>query len=121
MLWLALHFPSLPLDIFRRAAQADDAFAVSSMEGSRAAIVACNATARSKGVQPGMPAAAAIALDAHLHVVPRDAGAEQAALERIAAWALQFTPVVTLAVPGVVLLEVEGSLHLFGDLNGLRR
>jgi protein ImuB len=121
MLWLALRFPSLPLDIFRRAAQANDAFAVRSAEGARAAIVACNATARSKDVQPGMQVAAAMALDAHLQVVLRDAAAEQAALERVAAWALQFTPVVSLAPPGAVLLEIEGSLHLFGGLNGLRR
>lgn len=121
MLWLALRFPSLPLDIFRRAAQANDAFAVRSAEGAREAIVACNATARSKGVQPGMQVAAAMALDAHLQVVLRDAAAEQAALERVAAWALQFTPVVSLAPPGAVLLEVEGSLNLFGGLNGLRR
>ncbi len=121
MLWLALHFPSLPLDIFRRAAEDDRAFAVSAGDGARAVVAACNAMARRKGVEAGMGIAAALALDATLHVVPRDAGAEQAALERIAAWALQFTPIVSLAAPAVVLLEVEGSLKLFGGLNPLQR
>ncbi|HWI12742.1 MAG TPA: DNA polymerase Y family protein, partial [Burkholderiales bacterium] len=121
MLWLALRLPSLPLDIFRRAAQSDEAFAVSSGEGNRAAIIACNDRARGKGVQAGMPVPAALALAANLHVVAREADAEHAALERIAAWALQFTPVVSLALPDNVLLEIEGSLHLFGGLNGLRR
>jgi len=121
MLWLALRLPSLPLDIFRRAAQADTAFAVSGGEGARAEIIACNKKARDKGMQPGMPVSAALALDAGLQVVPRDAAAEQAALERVAAWALQFTPVVSLAPPGELLLEVEGSLQLFDGLGSLRR
>lgn len=121
MLWLALHLPSLPLDIFRRAAEAGGAFAVSATEGSRALVAACNEAARSQGVRPGMPVAAAMALDAQLVVVPREASGEQAALERIAAWALQFTPVVSLAPPDVVLLEVAGSLGLFGGLGALRR
>ena len=36
----------------------------------------------------------------------------------IAAWAMQFTPEVSLAPPDDVLLEVQGSLGLFG---GTRR
>ena len=121
MLWLALRLPSLPLDIFRRAAQADTAFAVSTGEGARAEIIACNKKARDKGVRSGMQVSAAMALDASLQVVPRDTGAERAALERVAAWALQFTPVVSLAPPSELLLEIEGSLKLFGGLGGLRR
>lgn len=121
MLWLALRLPSLPLDILRRAAQADTAFAVADADGGRAAVAACNQRALRKGVRPGMPVAAAMALDATLRVAPRDTAAEQAALERVAAWALQFTPVVSLAPPGVVLLEVEGSINLFGGLHALRR
>lgn len=121
MLWLALHFPSLPLDIFRRAAQGDHPFAVSAPEGARILVAACNRSARKRGVQPGMPLAAALALNGELHVLPRDSIAEQAALERLAAWAMQFTPVVSLALPGTLLLEVEASLHLFGGLNGLQR
>ncbi|MGE5526451.1 MAG: Y-family DNA polymerase [Rhodospirillaceae bacterium] len=120
MLWLALRFPALPLDIFRRAAQTDAAFAVVSEQATRANIVACNKTALRCGVRPGMPVAAAMALDGGLQFVMRDVAAEQAALERIAAWALQFTPVVSLAAPAV-LLEIEGSLKLFGGLNALRR
>lgn len=120
MLWLALRFPKLPMDIFRRAAQADAAFAVSSAQGARAEIIACNEKARSAGIAQGMALPAATALCATLQILPRDPASEQAALERIAAWALQFTPVVSLAAPCEILLEVEGSLQLFGGLNGLR-
>jgi protein ImuB len=42
-------------------------------------------------------------------------------LEAIAAWACQFTPKVSLEPPRALLLEVEGSLRLFGGLPSLRR
>jgi protein ImuB len=40
-------------------------------------------------------------------------------LERIAAWACQFTPKVSLEPPREVLLEVEGSLRRFGGSQAL--
>jgi len=43
------------------------------------------------------------------------------ALAPIAAWACQFTPRVSLEPPQELLLEVEGSLRLFGGLESLRR
>ena len=46
----------------------------------------------------------------------RDAAAETEALLGIAAWAMQCTPNVALDFPDLVLLEVSGSLKLFGGL-----
>jgi protein ImuB len=43
------------------------------------------------------------------------------ALEPIAAWACQFTPRVSLEPPQELLLEVQGSLRLFGGFASLRR
>src|SRR3989442_12254369 len=40
-------------------------------------------------------------------------------LEHVAAWACQFTPRVSLEPPHGLLLEVEGSLRLFGGLEHL--
>src|SRR5215831_18679014 len=42
-------------------------------------------------------------------------------LEELATRAQRFTPRVSLAVPDGLMLEVTGSLHLFGGLSGLRR
>jgi protein ImuB len=42
-------------------------------------------------------------------------------LEAIAAWACQFTPKVSLEPPQALLLEVEGSLRLFGGLEVLKK
>jgi protein ImuB len=61
---------------------------------------------------------AAFALVPELAVRERDETAEARALSAVAAWAGQYTPVVSL-VPSGVLLEVEGSLGLFGGVEGL--
>ena len=57
--------------------------------------------------------AAARALAGELRVVGRNPASEREALERIGAWASQFTPMVSLESQGIAL-EVEGSLKLFG-------
>jgi protein ImuB len=44
---------------------------------------------------------------------------ERAALSRLAGWAGRFTPVVSLAPPRELLLEVGGSLRLFGGADRL--
>jgi protein ImuB len=46
-------------------------------------------------------------------VLARDPDAERETLERLAAWAGQFTPMVAVEAQGIVL-EVEASLRLFG-------
>jgi protein ImuB len=119
MLWLALHFPALALDVLARGVSEPGPLAVASSVGADASVLACNRAARNLGVRPGMPLAAACALASGLRVAARDAAAERAALERIAAWALRFTPAVSVAPPDEVLLEVSGSLGLFGGLGRL--
>jgi protein ImuB len=114
MLWLALRFSSLPLEIFTRGMQAAGPLAVASSAAANAEIIVCNPEAERRGVRAGMAVAAAWTLASGLRVFPRNTPAERAALERVAAWALQFTPVVSIAAPDEVLLEVEGSLKLFG-------
>jgi protein ImuB len=75
--------------------------------------VACaNAAARDAGIRAGQAVAAAKALAGALRVIDRDPAAEHEALQRVAAWAAQFTPMVSIEPQGV-LLEVEGCLRLF--------
>jgi protein ImuB len=122
MLWLALHLPSLPLEVYTRAirdAGGAGPLAVVATQGSKSFIVGCNDAARRRGVKGGMPPAAASALACDLQLVQRDFAAEEASLERIAAWAIQFTPAVHIAPPCTVLLEIAGSLALFGGLKAL--
>lgn len=118
MLWIALYLPELPLEALARAAREDLPLVLVDGPAQRQRVVAMTESARDEGVQPGMALAAAQALCARLKVVARDTGREEAALDGLAAWAGQFSPVVSLEEGGL-LLEVEGSLALFGSLMSL--
>ena len=120
MLWLALHFRHLPLEVFTRGiASNSQPIAIISGAETGATVVAANRPAQARGVSAGMSAPAACALAAELHTITRDTAKEHATLVRIAAWSLQFTSFVSLADSGDVLLEIEGSLKLFGGLGKL--
>jgi len=120
-LWLAAHFPRLPLDALLPGNGQARAAAVTDAEDSRGVIVACNERAARQGVAPGMGLKAALARVPGLRVESRRPAAETALLDRLGRWALQFTPVVSLEPPGAVLAEVRGSLDLFGGAMALVR
>jgi protein ImuB len=82
----------------------------------RQRIVVCDAKAAARGLRTGMPVAAALALAPNLRLRERETAAETEALLGIAAWAMQCTPSVALDFPDLLLLEVSGSLKLFGGL-----
>jgi protein ImuB len=124
-LWLCIHLPALPLEVFERGGEdgATPAMAVGGA-GPRAEVLVCNQAARGHGIGPGMAAGdarARVAPEGGLRVFQRDERAEGQALAGIAAWAMQFTPEVSLAPPDDVLLEVQGSLGLFGGAEALAR
>ncbi len=79
----------------------------------------CNPAAQAQGIRPGIPLAAAYALAQDLIVRPRDLKAEQRALHDLAAWVYQFSAQVCLYPPCELLLEVQGSLRLFGGYAAL--
>jgi len=115
MLWLALAIPDLPLAVFERLRGDGTPFIVSEQQ----AVLAANRAALAGGVRPGMRLTAARALLPRLAVHPRDGEAEARALRQLAAWALQFTPFVSLQPPHGLLLEIGGSLRLFDGLSNL--
>ncbi len=85
----------------------------------RHCVFACDRKAFARGVRAGMAVSASLAFAPRLRVVPRDPAAETEALLGVAGWAAQFTPGVALEFPDGVLLEVSGSLKLFGGLEPL--
>src|SRR4029077_5396019 len=78
----------------------------------RPVVICANEAAQSAGVREGQAIAAAKALAMDLGVLPRDRAVEQEALERLAAWGGQFTPMSCVDGQGVAL-EVESSIKLF--------
>ena len=113
MLWLALELPSLPLQIAERAGAMREPMAIAEGPAQRPVVACANAAAQAAGVREGQAVAAAKALAGSLRVAARDPLAEREALERLAAWAGQFTPMVSVEAQGL-LLEVQSSLRLFG-------
>ena len=120
MLWLSLHCPDLALECVSRAGgDATNPFALCEGEDRQARIHVCNAAAAATGIQPGMTLNAALSLCQSLQTQRRDPELEHAALHSLGAWAGQFTSFVCLQPDGL-LLEIEGSLKLFGGLQALR-
>lgn len=117
-LWLHLALPQLPLELVTRGMAVRCACALVEGEGRRQRIVLVNGQAARLGVRVGMPLGAARVLGEFTALV-RDAHTEARALAGLAAWAYQFTPRVSLVEPDGLLLEIKGSLGLFGGTVGL--
>jgi protein ImuB len=118
VLWACLRLPDLSLQLWLRAST-QTAPVIVSTGGNRPTVLSCNPLARSHGIHLGMTVSAAFALMPDLVEHVYDPAAELRALRGIAAWAGQFTAVVCLAPPDAVLLEIAGSLRLFGGLRSL--
>jgi protein ImuB len=116
MLWVAFCFPRLALEARLRGCASSEAAGEPWAVVENRSVLACSAAAEAAGVRPGSALATAWALVPQLRTLPREAGAESEALEAIATWASQFSGKVSLEPPQGVLLEVEGSLRLFGGI-----
>lgn len=118
-LWLSLYLPNLPLEALCRGGPIPRPAAVTEGRGARTWLVACEREALARGAYPGMALDAACALIPALRVLRRDARAERSALEGLALWAGGVTSCVSLMPPQGLLLEVGGSVRLFGGLERL--
>lgn len=136
MLWLALHLPLLSLEAFcatlpavpavpREAQPSSKAVLLAEMAMQPVALVAAhrigsvNRAAAARGIRPGLKRATALALAPDLLLADADAARDAAALQAMAHAALAFTPSVSLQGEQTVLLEVQGSLRLFGGFDSL--
>lgn len=118
-LWLAVYLPRLAMEALHRA---DPVQPHAAIEASRGAmrIVAMNEAAAASGVEAGMTLASAWALLPQLEVHERDPARERECLYRLALCAHRFTP-ITVMDDQAVLMEVRGSLALFGGADALLR
>lgn len=122
MLWLSLHFAQLPLAVYTRAEQSTQCpVVIYTHHKQRRWVHACNASARGAGIEQGMRLSTALSIQHAVQLHARDPAAEQQLLQGIAGWAGQFTSMISLQSPDTILLEIEGSLKLFGGLHCLRK
>lgn len=82
-----------------------------------------NATASLLGLEPGMDPASARALagDNPFQLLPRDPKAENQALESLCCWAYGITPHLYPFREDCLMLEIGGSLKLFGGSEAILR
>jgi protein ImuB len=118
-LWVGVHLPRLMLEAVHSAAGDGQPRVIVELEQRLQRVLMANEAARAAGVQPGMSLAAALALAPGLAAQPREPLSESAWLERLAVLALGFTPRVSLEPPDGIVLEVQGSLQLFGGAAAL--
>jgi protein ImuB len=118
-LWLAVRLTALPLVALPRGAEGP--WAVVADAGATRVLIQPNAAAARFGLAAGQKLNAARALAPALEVAERDPLLEARHLERLARWATSLTPVVSLEPPDGLLLEVQGSLRLFGGIDALLR
>ncbi|HEX2138553.1 MAG TPA: DNA polymerase Y family protein [Woeseiaceae bacterium] len=116
-LWLCLHFPLLPLEALHGSRAPCAVF--EEVQGVRRILLADEA-AREAGIAPGLPINAALALSPELDLEERNPAREAQALRALAARTERYTSMVSLAPPAL-LLEIAGSLRLFGGLEALWR
>jgi protein ImuB len=117
-LWFCAYLPQLPLEASGPATGAR--VVAEEQQGIHRVLLACPEALKA-GVQPGQSVNAALALLPMLRIVERSLLSEQQALEALATWLERFTSVVCIADRDVLLLEIAGSLRLYGGLLNLRK
>lgn len=118
MLWLSLYFPQLPIDRQPQTDE-DEPRAVVLATGPRRRILACNDCAQAMGVRPEMALKNAYALVPNLTTSDYSEDQQQAHLEQLTLWALQYSSQVVPQSSNTLLIEIEASLKLFGGLQNM--
>jgi protein ImuB len=116
MLWLALSFPQLALEVFTERLVGHDR-AVIVLQDNRVRF--SNDVAQAANIAVGSSLATAHTIDADLIHFHRDPQAEDKRLHRLADMLYRFSDHVSVQLPDCVLIEIGGSLRLFGSHQAL--
>lgn len=117
-LWLAVFLPWLAGEVLSAKQRVQ---AVSEETPRGGVIYRAAPEVRRQGIHPGMTLSAAHVLWPGLVTRRRSRSREQRRLDELGDRMLAFSPVVSLEAPETVLIEVRGSLGLFGGLEQLKQ
>ena len=117
-LWFCIYLPNLPLQACRSS---DEALAIVEEQHGIYRVLQTDAKAAAAGIMAGQSSNAALALLPTLTLQERNPLREQQVLERLATWLERFSSFVSIAGKDVLLLEIAGSVRLFGGLPTLRQ
>jgi protein ImuB len=118
-LWIAVHLPQLMLEAQDGASPGNPRVVVEAQQG-QLRVAAANEVARAHGIDKGLKLSAALAISNALEVSNRTPEAERASLHSLAIWSRSLTPTISLEPPDGLLLEVRGSLRLFGGIERIK-
>jgi protein ImuB len=93
-------------------------FVLSIAEQGRRVVRSVNHIAQSKGVYTGMVVADCKAIVPELQVFDFDPEEEKKLLHSIAEWCIRYTPLVSIDINNVLILDVSGCTHLWGGEEG---
>jgi protein ImuB len=115
----SIYLPTWQIDRMMRAmgAAAPDAtkpLVLVGLHGRQRVVTAVNAMSVGLGLRAGMPATKAQALVPDLVIQPADPDADAKALDRLAVWALRYSPVVATDPPDGIIADTTGADHLHG-------
>jgi len=119
-LWLCIHLPWLPLEVFTRSMSPDETDTPVVIH-VRQRVAFLNQTAMETGIRIGSSIDTAYTLSARVISVARDENKEAKALRQLADWSYQFSPVISIKTENSLLLEIGGCLKLFRGLGNLKR
>ena len=117
-LWFCIWLPNLPLEA---CGSSDEALAIVEEQHGIHRVLQVDPVAAAAGIMPGQSANAALALLPTLRLEERSRVREQQVLEALATGLEGFSSFVSIAGKDVLLLEIAGSLRLFGGLPSLRQ
>ena len=117
-LWLALTLVELPLAALG-VSQHEPTAIVTERDKDRL-LISVNTASRELGLVAGMKLNGALAIAPNLTIHARQKEREKLLLERIAAWCYRFTSLVSVVNEDALVLEIGGSLRLFGSHGQLK-
>ncbi len=95
-------------------ALSDKPVVIANLEDQQRIVLAVNAAAAADGLAPGLALAHARAVQPNLVALPAQPLEDARALERLAAWCLRYSPLVSACAPDSIWIDATGATHLFG-------
>ena len=122
---LCLHLPCLPTERARRdavpAVEVQRPLVLTRPVGSSLVVEQVCPRGRRLGLRPGLSLGQAQALVPELVALSYEPQRDRAVLERLARWALRFSPLVEPAEPDTLLIDISGCEQLFGGESNIGR
>jgi protein ImuB len=116
---VSIFLPTWPTDRLRRtmgsaAPDAGTPLVLVGRTGRRQEVAAANLAAVRAGLRVGMAATKAQALVKELVIHDADPDGDAEALERLAVWALRYSPIAAADAPDGLVIDATGASHLHG-------